>query len=120
MRPFGNWSDISRSISSSSALNPALLAILMVSFPGLLLSAFAPAPINYALLGIGCLPVIVALWQIVHFTNKDPYQLRNDRLVQRLAEMRMGARDAAGQEVEITIEQPERLTENPMIEGGEK
>ena len=114
MKGLGNWAEISRSISSSSAMNPALLTVLLTTGPSLIILPFVPPPVAFFLMATAAAPVAVTLWQIVKFTNRDPWQLRNDRHVERMTELRLGRRSDDGYE-DLIIPPGGALVENPAI-----
>ena len=114
MKGLGNWAQISRSISSSSAMNPAWLSLLLATVPSLILLPFVTTPVTYFLMLTAAAPMTVTLWQIVRFTNSDPWQLRNDRHVERMTELRLGHRSGDGYE-DLVIPADGPLIENPAI-----
>ena len=118
MKGLGNWAEISRSISSSSAMNPALLTVLLATVPSLILLPLVPPPVTYFLMITAAAPMAVALWQIVRFTNRDPSQLRNDKHVERMTELKLGRRNDNGYE-EWILPANGPLIENPAIENEE-
>ena len=99
-------------------MNPALLALLLVTLPSLILLPVANGDLRYFFMLSAGLPIAVALWQIIRFTLKDPYQLRNDRHVERMTELRMGFQSEDGS-LEIPMPADPLLIENPgLLEEG--
>lgn len=114
MSAWRGWAGFARSISSSSAMNPTLLTMLMVSVPSLFLAYLSPLPINLFFMVTAVAPLSMALWQIKRFTLLDPYQLRNDKLTKKALELRLGARSATGS-TEVVLPPPTVLIENPEL-----
>ena len=113
------WAGIARSISSSSAMNPTLLTILMVTAPSLVLTYLTPLPVTYFFMFTAASPLLVGLWQICRFTVSDPYQLRNDRVTERAMELRIGSRIDNGYN-EWVLPTDSKLIENPNVSDGEQ
>ena len=98
-------------------MNPTLLTILMVTVPSLFLAYLAPSPVNYFFMLTGIIPIILCIWQISKFTVENPYHLRNDRHVEKMAQLRIGSNEP-GHQFEITINSTGELVENPKLSDG--
>lgn len=115
-----NYRDIgsaSKQVATQSAMNP-LLWKTVISFPiAAIVSIFAPAPLNYAILAVGSLPVIFGCLNFTYFAFRDPNRLQSEKHLENM-EIIGGSRmldRATGEVIEIQGENVK--PDIPMIEG---
>lgn len=115
-----HWAAIIRTISTSSAVNPALLLVAMCA-PVAIFSMFSSPIIQYAGLAIFAAAAAVTAFQIIWFTFIDPPKLQHDKHVEKMAQLRMNAITirAKGGTKEISIPEDAPLIDNPQRAGDE-
>lgn len=113
------FATLASKMTTSSAMNPGLVFCCIVVPIGLLggISFFhVGLPIPGAIFTlIGCYPIAIVGWQLIHFTNKEPDRLQREQHVEKMQEMRhaLAVKDH-GQITEIAITGD--LTGNPQLE----
>lgn len=115
MRELDGIAGITRSIATSSALNPTLILAAICTPASLVLSRFSSGYEQVALLAIAGAVPLVALAQIVWFTIKSPDRLQHENHVEnKMLISRMGENSNDGAR-QILIDNNTILTENPKI-----
>lgn len=116
-----NYSDISNAssqVATNSAMNPILWKSV-IAFPvAAIVSALAPSPINYFILGIGSLPIIFGCINFTIFAVRDPSRLQSEKHIENMEVIsRSSVFDAAtGRLIEVHGENVR--PDIPLIEGG--
>lgn len=108
----GLWRHV-LSKGTSSATLPALILAAICVPSGFSFAALGPSPANYFGLAIAVVAVLFVMWQIVHFTIRDPDRLHNERHIE--AKMAMGI---LGQGRDIKRVDNSQVGGNPVIEQG--
>lgn len=110
---------MARKITTSSAMNPALMLCLMVCPLGIIgistlfhVGLWIPAVILIVLTGF---PLGIAGWQLIHFTKHDPNRLQGEQHVERMLQIRQAVAFKDGGELkEVTVSGD--LVSNPALE----
>jgi hypothetical protein len=117
MRQDQHLQTIATRVTTTSALNPALTLCLMVcpllfGLSGVLFYAGLTVP-GSACICIASVPLLIACWQIVLFTLRDPNRLQREQHLENMLAIqnKIGVKeDGVVREIEI----PAILTQNPI------
>jgi len=114
-----NWAGQARHISTSSAMNPALLLCAICVPTGATMTVFGTDFVRLVGIVWSGLPLMMALWQLGYFTHSDRDRLQNERHVEQkmIIQGRIGMRSAGGiREFDAPPALPP--VENPAVAGG--
>lgn len=109
------WAAVSKYISSSSALNPTLLFLLLCTVPSLFLAAASRIPLSYFFMLTAIIPIFISAWQIITFTNGDRDRLQNDKHVEKKMLIARFGGDLGGERREIILKSDSPLIDNPAL-----
>lgn len=112
------WGGVIRHFSTSSAVNPTLVATIVCAVLGVPGIMFGPAAAQSIFTALIFAPLVVFLAQVVLFSLVDRDRLQNDRHVEQkmMITHKIGyMRD--GEPAEMVLPKGELLTENPQLEG---
>lgn len=113
---------IAHKVTTSSAMTPALLLCLIVCPVALLgtisLFYWEVWPAAILILLVGCVPLVMACWQIVHFTRTDPNRLQGEEHLERMLQIKQTIGIKDGDTLKM-INVSGELGRNPALEGGQ-
>lgn len=110
----GVWQNFSQAKGTSSAIKPALILAGICVPSGLSLAGLGAAPFNYFGITLAVGAVAFVMWQIAHFTIRDPDRLHNERHIE--AKLAMGL---IGQGPEMKRVDNSQVGGNPVIDQGQ-
>jgi len=112
-----SWGAVLRHISTSSAVNPAMLVCIASMIFGFLGLEFAPTDVNWVFIILILFPLVIFSAQIILFSLVDRDRLQNDKHVEQkmmiskqvIGEMR------DGKPIEIRLPKNEQQSPNPQL-----
>ena len=119
MNQFDGLARVTKTVATSTALNPTLMLAALLGLPCFLLGFFSPVPISYLLDVCGVAVLVTAIWQIIRFTIHDPDRLQNDRHVENKMMISTLGGKFGDEKLEIAIPANAISTANPHMISGE-
>jgi len=113
------WGQIIQHISTSSALNPALIACAICVPTGLTLAGLASI-IELKIVGavIALAPVVATTFQLLYFTIKEPERLQSEKHIEHKMVIAHQISIRKGDDiVDIALPIQSSVIENPSLDG---
>lgn len=117
----GAWGSVLRHISTSSAVNPAMLVSISAMIFGLLGLEFCPPEVAWVFTVVTLAPLVVFLFQVILFSMIDRDRLQNDKHVERkmmITKNVIGVMEGDNPK-EIALPSSTQYSPNPMITEGD-
>ena len=106
---------VTKSIATSSALNPTLI-LCAICTPTMLTAAyFATEPLSLMFSTFAFFPPVIACWQIVRFTLSDTDRLQNERHVENKMIISQQGTRIGSADTDIMLPANEVLQGNPAL-----
>jgi hypothetical protein len=115
MKDINGIAGVTRSIATSSVINPTLILSAICTPLALSAGYFSDGLIKLFFLIFAAIPPGLACWQIIKFTKQDPDRLQNERHVEnKMMISQMGARIGSDGK-DMPVEIGGKLESNPAL-----